>query len=127
LSVAKVSHTEHFSPPYPHAVIERALHVFPEQQPVVHVMGHPLQTPAVQLSPPGQLSHALPPLPQAPTVFPGWQSLPEQQPVAHEVPSHTQEPLRQRWPVTQAALVPHVHPLVGEHESASVDEQAAQV
>ena len=127
LSAVKVSHTAHFEPPYPQALVERALHVGPEQQPVVHVAAHPVHTPAVQLSPPGQLSQALPPLPHAPPVLPGSQSLPEQQPVAHEVPSQTQEPLRQRWPITQAALPPQVHPLVGEHESASVDEQAAQV
>ncbi len=127
LSAVKVSHTAHFAPPNPQALVERALHVGPEQQPVVHVAAHPVHTPAVQLSPPGQLSQALPPLPHAPPVLPGSQSLPEQHPVAHEVPSQTQEPLRQRWPVTQAALLPHVHPMVAEHESASVDEQAAQV
>jgi hypothetical protein len=123
LSAATVLHATQASPPKPHALVERALHVGPEQQPVAHVAAHPVQTPFMQLSPPGQLAHALPPLPQAPPVLPGWHVLPEQHPVAHDVPSHTQEPLRQRWPTTHAAPVPHMHAPLAEHESAAATVQ----
>jgi hypothetical protein len=127
LSAVTVLHTTHASPPNPHALVERALQVGPEQQPVVHVDAHPVHTPDEQLSPPGQLSHALPPLPHAPPVLPGWQALPEQQPVGHDVPSHTHEPLRQRCPVTHAAPLPQLHSPAVEHESASAAVHALHV
>ncbi len=98
LSATKVLHAVHASPEMPQALVERALHVGPEQQPPVHVCEQPVQAPTEQLSPPGQLWHWLPPLPQAPSVLPGWQTLPAQHPVGQVVPSQTQPPLRQRWP-----------------------------
>lgn len=120
-------HATQASPPKPHAPAERELHVGPEQHPVAHVAAHPVHVPAEQLSPPGQLSHMLPPLPQAPLVLPGWHALPEQQPVAHEVPSQTHAPLRQRCPTTQAPPPPHVHLPAAEQASALPGVQAAQL
>ena len=71
LSAVDALHVTQASPPKPQAPIERALQVGPEQQPVVQVEAQPVQTPLLQLSPPGQLSHVLPPLPHAPPVLPG--------------------------------------------------------
>jgi hypothetical protein len=126
LSVVKELQATQASPPDPHAPVERALQVGPEQQPDVHVDAHPVQTPFEQLSPPGQVPHSLPPLPQAPPVLPGWQRLAEQQPVGHDVPSQTQTLLRQRWPDAHAAPLPHLHSPADVHESA-VTPHAAQV
>lgn len=127
LSARKVLHAVHAAPSMPHALIERALHVGPEQQPVAHVAAHPVHAPPAQPSPFGQLSHALPPLPHAPSVLPAWHSLLAQHPVGQETPSHTQAPLRQRWPVPQAAPPPHLHSPAVEHESAVPAGQAAQL
>ena len=109
LSALVTSQATHPSPPNPHAPSERALHVGPEQHPVAHVAAHPLHVPEVQLSPPGQLWHAVPPLPQAPMLLPGSQSAPAQHPVGQDTPSQTHVPFRQRCPVEQAAPVPQVH------------------
>jgi hypothetical protein len=104
------SHATQADPPTPHALTERPLHVGPEQQPVAHVIAHPLQVPLSHVCPPGQLWHAEPPLPHAPVLLPAWQ-VPElsQHPVGHEVPSQTQAPLRHRCPDGQAGLDPHLH------------------
>ena len=105
-SVFLASQTTHASPPNPHAPCDRLLHVGPEQQPVAQVAAQPVHAPAAQLSPEGQLSHMLPPLPHAPAVLPAWHALPKQQPVPHETPSHVQWPLRHRVPAPQAGPVP---------------------
>jgi len=88
------SQATHASPPTPHAVGDRGLHVGPEQQPAVHVWTQPEQAPPLQVSPLGQLAHALPAAPQALSLFPGWQLLPAQQPDAHETASQTHVPFR---------------------------------
>jgi hypothetical protein len=122
LSAVKVLHTVHAEPPNPHESIDRMLHIAPEQQPVVHVMAHPVHTPDAQLWPPGQLLHMVPPLPHALSVLPPWHWLLAQHPDAHELASHTHAPLRQCWPVTHAAPPPHLHAPVAEQES---DDPAA--
>jgi hypothetical protein len=49
-----------------------------------------------------------PPVPQAASVFPGWQLLLLQQPIGHEVALHTQFPPWQSWPMEHApAIAPH--------------------
>lgn len=88
------SHAVHRSPSTPHVDADRALHVGPEQHPA-HDAAHPLHVPCEHVSPPGQLWHALPPLPQAGPLFPAWQTVPAQQPVGHEAPSHTHAPFKQ--------------------------------
>jgi hypothetical protein len=112
------SQATHASPPTPHAVGDRALHVGPEQQPVAHIWVQPEHAPAVQVSPAGQLAHALPALPQAVSLFPGSQLLPLQQPEPHETASHTHTPFRHCCPEAHAAApVPQVHAPAGEHPS----------
>jgi len=125
LSAVKVLHTTHSEPPNPHESIERWLHVVPEQQPVVHVVAHPVHTPDAQFWPAGQLLHALPALPHALSVLPPWHWLPAQHPDAHEVASHTHPPLRQCWPMTHAAPLPHLHTPAAEQESDSPVGHAA--
>jgi hypothetical protein len=126
LSVFLGSQTTHASPPKPHAPCDRALHVGPEQHPVAHVAAHPEQAPpAMHVSPVGQLSHMLPPLPQAPPVLPAWQVLLRQQPVPHETPSHVHCPLRHRCPAPQALPVPHMHTPADEQLSADPGVHAA--
>jgi hypothetical protein len=96
-SVFFMSQTTHASPPNPHALCERALHVGPEQQPVAHVAAQPEHAPpAVHVSPVGHASHMLPPLPHAPLSLPGWHALPMQHPLPHETASQTHLALRQR-------------------------------
>ena len=103
------------------------MQVGPEQHPVAHVAAHPVHAPpAEQLSPVGQLSHMLPPLPQAPAVLPGWHWLPEQQPVPHDTPSHWHWPLRHLCPTPHAWLVPHRHSPAMEQLSAEPGVHAVQ-
>jgi hypothetical protein len=125
LSVVVWLHATQAAPPKPHAFGDRALHVGPEQHPVAHVCAHPVHAPDMQLSPPGQLAHALPPLPQAPSLLPGWHVLLAQHPFGHETPSQTHAPLRHRCPAEHAAPAPHLHwpPLV--HESELFSAQGA--
>jgi hypothetical protein len=118
LSVLIGSQARHADPPTPQAVTDWPLHVGPEQQPVAQFIAHPLHVPLLQVCPEGQLWHIEPPLPQAIVPFPAWQvPVVSQHPVGHEVPSHTQAPLRHRWPDGQAAFDPHMH-LPPTHESA---------
>jgi hypothetical protein len=121
------SHATHASPPKPHAVGDRALHVGPEQQPVAHIWVQPEQAPAVQVSPAGHAAHALPALPQAPALFPGWQLLPAQQPDPHEMASHTHAPFRHCCPEAHDAPVPQVHSPAVEHPSDVSGAQVPQV
>jgi hypothetical protein len=127
LSATRVLHARQASPPTPHALVERALHVEPEQQPCVQVCVHPVHAPDAQLSPFGHVWHWLPPLPQAPSVLPVWQRPLAQHPVGQVVPSQTQAPLRQRWPATHAPFVPHMQTPAMEHESASSAGHAAHI
>lgn len=64
------SHATHAPPPMPHVLGLAALHVAPEQQPVVQPAAQPLHTPDVQAPPPHD-SQAPPPLPHAPASVPG--------------------------------------------------------
>jgi hypothetical protein len=102
------SHEMQALPPTPQAVIERGLQLGPEQHPVAQFMAQPEHVPLLQVSPDGQLAHALPPLPHWVSPLPASHTLPLQHPV-HEVRSHTQLPLRQRCPVPHAAPEPHWH------------------
>jgi hypothetical protein len=104
------SHLTHAAPPKLHAVGERELHVGPEQHPVAHVCEQPVHAPPLHISPAGQLAHADPPLPHAPTSLPVSHCCALlQQPVGHDVGSHTQVPFRHRFPVAHALPVPHMH------------------
>jgi hypothetical protein len=127
LSALPGAHATQPSPPKPHAESDRALHVGPEQQPVEHVAAHPLHVPRVQLSPPGQLWHDVPPLPQAPTLSPDWQVPDAQHPVGHDTPSHTQAPLKHRWPAEHAAPIPQPQTPEVEQLSVSSGSHAPQV
>jgi hypothetical protein len=98
LSAVSMLHVTHAEPRAPQALVERALQVGPEQQPVTHVDVHPVHAPFAQLSPLGHIAHELPPLPQAPSVLPPSQAPFAQQPVGQEVPSQVHVPLRQCWP-----------------------------
>jgi hypothetical protein len=122
-------HAAHAAPPVPHAAAVWAApctHTPALQQPVgqlvaSHTHAPPThrwpapqaalvpqrQAPAVQRSPvvPHEV-HAAPAAPHA--VAPvGVQTLPAQQPLGQLVASHTHAPPMQRWPVPQAAPVPH--------------------
>jgi len=57
LSAVVAEHAWHDSPPKPHDASERALHVGPEQHPVVQVDAHPLHVPSLHVSPPGHDWH----------------------------------------------------------------------
>jgi hypothetical protein len=118
LSALVVSHAMHASPPTPQAASERALQVGPEQHPLVHVVAHPLHTPLVHVSTPGQAWHSAPPLPHSPGTSPERQSVPAQQPMGHERPSQTHFAFRQCCPAAHAAPVPHWHAPVAEQLSA---------
>lgn len=80
------------------------------------------QTPFVQ-PPTVHIWHASPPAPQAASLVPGRQVVPEQQPVLQLVPSHTQAPFRQRWPLAQAAPVPQTQVPAAEQPSAASASQ----
>ena len=116
-SACVAAHAMQRSPPKPHADSERGSHVGPEQQPVGHVAAHPLHVPRVQLSPAGQLWHDAPPLPQAPTASPSWQAPAAQHPAGHDTPSHTQAPLRHRWPGEHAGPMPQLQTPAAEQPS----------
>jgi hypothetical protein len=114
------------APPTPQVSREGALQVAPEQQPFGHEVRQPLQLPFVQLSPEGQTSHELPPIPQDVVVSPGRHRSPAQQPSGHEVPSQTQVLPMQRWPMAQAVPAPQRHAPAAEQLSARAS-QVAQV
>ena len=59
------------------------------------------------------------------SALPVWQTLPLQHP-GHDVWSHTQLPLRQRWPVPHAAPEPHWHTPPVEQLSATWLSHGAQ-
>jgi len=126
LSAVAELHATHAAPAEPHAPSEGVLHVSPEQQPPGHVLEHPLHAPLLHVSPPEQLWHAEPPLPQAPELVPASHTAPLQQPVGHDVPSQTQVPPRHRWPVVQAAPVPQAQAPFAPHPSASMGSHVVQ-
>jgi hypothetical protein len=100
--------------------------VEPEQHPFGQLPGLQLsQTPWVQ-PPTAQVWHASPPAPQAASLLPGRQVPPEQQPLLQLVPSHTQAPSRQRWPLAQVAPAPQVQVPSAEQPSASNASQVTQ-
>jgi hypothetical protein len=118
------SHAWHASPPKPHDAKDRPLQVGPEQHPVAQVEAQPLHVPLLQVSPPGHVWHCVPPLPQAPTLFPVWHVPLEQHPLGHETPSHWHDPFRHLCPTAHAPPVPHLQaPSV--HESAEPGVHAA--
>jgi hypothetical protein len=111
----------------PHAVRDLALHVGPEQHPVVHVCVQPEHAPEAQVWPAGQLAQVLPPLPHTPSTFPGWQTSFAQQPVGHEAGSHTHLPLRHCCPAAQGPPEPHAQAPAGEHWSVVNGSHAPHV
>src|SRR5207253_1586591 len=111
------------APPLPQLVSEGALHTEPEQQPLGQLVElQPLQCPAVQVWPAGQVVHALPPPPHDVTLSPVRHTPAEQQPLGHDVPSQTQVLPTQRCPGVQMAPVPQRQVPVAEQLS----ERASQ-
>jgi two-component system phosphate regulon sensor histidine kinase PhoR len=97
-------------PPPPQLASDGARQLSPEQQPAGQVAAlQPLHTPPWQPSPPAQAEQAMPPVPHAAVVVPGWQALPWQQPAGHETPSQTHWPATQWRPAPQAGPAPQVH------------------
>ncbi len=95
------------APPLPQVVSDGALQVAPEQQPPGQLVAlQPLQCPAVQVWPAGQVVQAPPPPPHEATLSPARQTPAAQQPVGQEVLSQTQVLATQRWPTVQVAPVP---------------------
>ena len=80
------------------------------------------QTPLVQ-PPTAHIWQARPPPPQAASALPGRQVVPEQQPVLQLVPSHTQAPFWQRWPLAQGAPAPQTQVPAAEQPSAASASQ----
>jgi hypothetical protein len=99
------AHVVHAPPLLPQCTAELVWHRPLKQQPMQLTELQPLQAPAVQLWPTGQLWHMVPAVPQVPASVPGRQILPEQQPV-QLVESHTQLPFAQCWPAPQAGPLP---------------------
>jgi hypothetical protein len=91
VSLSVGSHAVHAPAPVPQVASEGALHVEPEQQPLVHVIEQPVQAPAEQVPVPHE-AHAAPPDPHAVSELPARQVVPEQQPVGQLVPLHTHAP-----------------------------------
>lgn len=122
-----MSQPTHTPAPLPQAATDGLLQVAPEQQPPGQLIAlHPLQRPASQVCPAGQVSQAPPPAPHDCGVVPGAHRPCAQQPVGQEVPSHTQVLATQRWPTAHAAPLPHRQLPVAEQLSERAS-QAAQV
>jgi hypothetical protein len=127
-SARVASQPTHTAPPLPQAGSDGGLHVAPEQQPPGQLVAlHPLQRPAAQVWPAGQVSQALPPAPHDIGLSPATHVPAAQQPPGHDVPSHTQVLARQRWPGAQAAPLPQRQAPAAEQLSdrASHDAQVA--
>lgn len=115
------SHATHAAPGSAHALGPIGTHVEPEQQPLVHVIAHPAQTPPAHVSAP-QFVHAEPPAPHSACAVPSSQTSPSQHP-GQLAESHTQRPPAQRCPLAHCAPPPHVQaPPV--HASASAGSHA---
>jgi hypothetical protein len=99
----------------PQLVREMVSHVFPLQQPLVHVWVQPRHVLFTQLVPPAVHDvHEWPLTPQTPSWLPGWQTpLASQQPPGQLEALHAHTPPTQARPAPQAAPVPHLQtPLV---------------
>jgi hypothetical protein len=119
------SHATQAAPPLPHAPAAGERQLAPEQQPLAQVIAlQSVQTPALH-DPDGQAWQAAPAVPQALGSVPLWQLVPEQQPVGQELPSHTQAPATQCWPLAQRAPLPQAQ-APPRHESATTGSQAKQ-
>lgn len=122
LSARDGSQVTQAAPPSPHAVVDGALQVVPEQQPPGQfVVLQLLQTPPAQMRP-AQSWHAAPPAPHALLAVPVRHVVPEQQPLAQEVLSQTHAPLTQRCPAPHGAPVPHWQVPVAEHRSETAPQ-----
>jgi hypothetical protein len=122
-----LSHAMQAAPFAPQVLRPCRLQVDPEQQPPAQVPAlHPLQTPLVHDSEPGQLWQVAPPLPQAVERSPVRQALPLQQP-GQELESQTQTFDTQRWWGPQAALAPHWQLPLAEQLSEFFASQLTQV
>lgn len=78
----------HAPPPAPHVVVEGVLHVFPEQQPVVHVAWQAEHAPLRHVPPPEHATQVDPAMPHA--VAEGVvHVVPLQQPFGHDAALHT--------------------------------------
>ncbi len=127
LSALVASQATHAAAPLPHADSDAMLHVAPAQQPVVHVSAQPEQRPSpLHVWPDGHAAHVLPPAPHAAFRLPGSHVVPLQHPDGQPMASHWHTPLRQCWPPTQAAPVPHEHAPVALHPSEVTALQAMQ-
>ncbi len=110
------------APPRPHAVVDGALQVVPEQQPPGQlVVLQLLQTPPAQIRP-AQSWQTAPPAPHALLAVPVKQVVPEQQPLPQEVLSQTQAPLTQRCPATHGVPVPHWQVPAAAHRSEAAPQ-----
>jgi hypothetical protein len=76
--------------------------------------------------PAGHDWHESPPVPQAPSLVPGWQAPLAQQPDAHETPSHTQAPPMQCSPAPHGSAEPHWQLPFAEQLSAAMGSHAMQ-
>jgi len=93
-----VLHAPHESPLVPHAVTLGVVQCVPEQQPEGQLIElHPSHAPLMHICPAGHMEQLPPPLPHAPVVLPGWQTVPWQQP-AHDDGSQTHDPIEQCCP-----------------------------
>jgi hypothetical protein len=107
------------APPTPQVATEGGLQVAPEQHPPGQLaLVQPLQRPESQVCPAKHVSQRLPPAPHDPGASPDRQTPSEQHPSGQDVPSQTQVLPMQRWPVAQAAVVPHRQSPIDEQLSA---------
>ena len=119
VSARVVSQGVHTAPPTPQLPTAGALQLEPMQHPLAQVVAlQPLQLPPMQVSTPGQVSHRLPPAPQAVASVPAthWPAA-LQQPLGHDVASHMQLLPLQRWPAAHTAPTPQRHVPIDEQLS----------
>lgn len=138
------SHATQVSPPTPHDVRFRTVHVEPLQHPAgqlvaSHAHWPPTQRwPVAQAGPPpqpqlplvhesvrvrSQVAHEAPAAPQL-EIEAALHVEPTQHPAAHDAASHTHAPPAHRCPAAHAAPVPHWHAPSALHESAAAGSQA---
>jgi len=118
LSERVASQPTQTAPPLPQLVSDGAMQVAPAQHPFGQlVLLQPLQWPAVQVWPAGQVVQALPPPPHELALSPERHAPAEQQPLGHDVLSQTQVLATQRCPGAQVAPVPHRQTPVAEQLS----------
>lgn len=124
-SALATSQPMHVAPPTPQVATEGALQVAPEQHPPGQLAAvQPLQRPASQVCPAGQVSQRLPPAPHDASESPARQAPSEQQPSGQDVPSQTQVLPMQRCPAAQAGAVPHRQSPIDEQLSARASHTA---